>query len=177
MPQSTSLTTRVRVRARVKATASVILNEYLMCESSVDAAHLIEDLGAPRCRHTFNRCCLNGMPQCSDPGGQTQQRDSVHTNSTRRPPPPYTHLGPDVGVGCRYHAALIKRLLTAAMDKSEAEQDMAATLVSSLCVRGVVHDRDCEAGLEELLKSLRDGPGSLGLTPQSTNACLGCVLM
>ena len=42
------------------------------------------------------------------------------------------------------------------MDKSEAEQDMAATLVASLCVRGVVQDRDCEAGLEELLKSLPD---------------------
>lgn len=34
--------------ARVKATAGYILDEYLMCESSVDAAHLIEDLGAPR---------------------------------------------------------------------------------------------------------------------------------
>jgi hypothetical protein len=42
------------------------------------------------------------------------------------------------------------------MDKSVKEQDMAATLVSSLCVRGVVHNRDCEAGLEELLKSMPD---------------------
>ena len=51
---------------------------------------------------------------------------------------------------------LIKRLLTAAMDKPEADQDKAASLVSSLCVRGVVSENDCEAGLELLLKNLSD---------------------
>ena len=51
---------------------------------------------------------------------------------------------------------LIKRLLTAAMDKPEADQDKAASLVSSLCVRGVLSENDCEAGLELLLKNLSD---------------------
>ena len=89
--------------ARVKAAASIILDEYLVCQSSHDAADFVQDLKAPL-----------------------------------------------------YHPQLIKRMLTAAMDKTEAEQGMAATLVCSLCVRGVVSENDCEAGLELLLKSMPD---------------------
>ena len=88
---------------RVKAAATIILDEYLVCESSLDAAHFVQDLSC-----------------------------------------------------AQYHAVLIKRLLTAAMDKSVGDQDKAATLVSSLCVRGVVEESDCEAGVELLLKSIRD---------------------
>lgn len=135
--------------AKVKATASFILDEYLMCESSVDAAHIIEELGAPRCE-TAPATGLALTAPCGF-GAKWHGKRRVH---------------PCDRVDGRYHAALIKRLLTTAMDKSEREQDMAATLVSSLCVRGVVHNRDCEAGLEELLKSMPD----LGIARPMPNA-------
>jgi len=91
------------VLARVKAAATIILDEYLICESSVDAALFVEDLRAPQ-----------------------------------------------------YHGALMKRVLTTAMDKTEADQEKACTLVSSLCVRGVVEEKEVEAALEMLINSLPD---------------------
>eukprot|EP00960_Hanusia_phi_P028096 747205-Hanusia_phi.AAC.8 len=51
---------------------------------------------------------------------------------------------------------LIKKMLTVALDKSEKDQDMAAGLISLLCVRGSIEPEDVEAGVELLLRSLKD---------------------
>jgi hypothetical protein len=46
MPADTELGEEARV-ARVKAAATIILDEYLQCQSSVDAALFVEELSAP----------------------------------------------------------------------------------------------------------------------------------
>mmetsp|Transcript_41456 Transcript_41456/g.130580 ORF Transcript_41456/g.130580 Transcript_41456/m.130580 type:complete len:450 (-) Transcript_41456:19-1368(-) len=56
----------------------------------------------------------------------------------------------------RLNPHLIKKMLTVAMDKSEKDQDMAAGLISVLCVRGTLEPEDVEAGVELLLSSLKD---------------------
>lgn len=74
--------------ARVKATASVILNEYLMCESSVDAAHLIEDLSAPRCSilaiDVASTACRNALTREGRLGRDTTYTQTAH--AARQPP-------------------------------------------------------------------------------------------
>jgi hypothetical protein len=53
-------------------------------------------------------------------------------------------------------AELAKHMLLVAMDKPDKERAAVAGLLSSLCVRGALHERDVEAGVELVLRRMGD---------------------